>query len=618
MLSESRLLRCLLCSGLAAVSLGLSAAHSSAQDTPPIVQLLNEPSITFSSEDQTITVVGVNVGEAQLIRSAPAGDLAADLRIQAGPATGTQQLTCDQAATGQYVETANEVPTGNTVEIHAKLCAKPAGQQGSISVWGAKGGGLTRIAVSAGTKGEAARKPDLPTAITLTGTTNERVSESFCLSSDAQNRQAQISGENKVAIVSFKPAEEANAKCPTGTSATDVSVNSKLDTAGKYTGTADLNGAAEGGNATITVSTRDQLRWFLIPLGIGFLLASFLGWWLSAGRDWSALKIDEMTMRANAWEAQETLRAEPSAAVPAELRTRWNVVSEAAPERPTRALDRLLDVLRPRRLDRLRAVPAEKLKAGSEYKSAEDAVASYVKKAEQARRLLELADRLQRQTLVPPTDVPTLTNIKLVFVRLENRMPEALPEANTVEDLSKAIDDVATQVNTFSQLLALATDLLSNPLLSASERGKIEDVRRQVLRCDYSDSTAVQKVRAALADFRDRPGPPDRLLPGDIYGALLGEEFVRQANLEGFAAPQDGGGNGLELELSRTRAHRTKVELAVVALSGLIAALSAWATLYASNTTWGTAADYVLALTWAVTVQSALQLARYFPFPVSK
>jgi len=568
--------------GVLAIS---SSGSAGAQPVPPPVQVVAESPVAIEEADQPVRVLVINTGAAQRLFAGAAPE--APLAL----AFGTEGAECDNV--GRTASTTADVPSGATALLAIVGCGELDGSSHEIAVWASGAEGVARVEVKAGT---AASRPAVPLPPKIRMDVNDSdttASKSLCLPKAAGGRVGYVEREGDLHPVEVAATEGAT--CAAEASRSVVTVSS-LSGPGAYTGSIDGNGAADGGDIPVVVNLRAPLWLFWLLLGVGIVAATLLSWQTRFGRHWGFISEAEAQIRAEAWSHQERILN----AGDAPSADRWTVVSDEPPKAPERPLDVALeDYVGDRKLRRLLKPPlADRLADGAKLKEVLALAAAY-KDAVAAG--LDLA-----QWLEVNGDAAAGPTVEAVKSSLADPQPRLNPVKRLHDDAISALA-VTAEFDRLRRAIA-AVRRRARETGDEAAVGRADELGCELARTDLSQDDAVAALRSKLQEI-------DGAVDGDGVAGL--DLLLRPTETWELAEAMPGVFWSRQPEtpaqaLEGVRRRNAWAEIGFGLLGLVIAAVSAYAALYAPNPAWGTELDMLAAVTWAVTAGAAVQVARHF------
>lgn len=598
---------------LIAVALAILASsretpvRAAAQAPDPILQILGPDSIAVTKDKPEGSFVIVNQGVPQLISAQAAEPPSVTLTFDAEP---SPIPSCPEKTppTSTSTQTKRALSTGTTTRLRVRGCGELSGLTQSITLWGAAGGAVTMVKVQLGVSPAKATIAALE-SIEIDSPANHSTAEgSYCLSGTATGVVGFVRRDTTVRTASLADAAPAKGivACPESTTYRRLTV-AHDGGAGTYTGKIDTNGAAEGGLVAVTINVRKHWLPFGAAVALGIILATAIGWLTRFGRDWGFVDQAAADVRADVWSGQQDIRQKVRN-VYHETPNRWLVVSSSPPRNPTRAIDKALAMYLSGSewIRRLVETPgSDRLAGGVKLAELRKTADTYLQAVDLASTLVEWRDKAE--TTASPT-------VAAVDRALKGDTP---PASVAIETLKSEVDASSKLLGRFRTLQETAETIEIEAL--AANKPKVAQAARAFVQTLWQSSLSeagVKDLEAALeklwkqlpAEAAERANR--ELDVGHLSDARNVQELFSGRTLrEHILRPLPE--NPRERAASiRTRNFR--MELGIAGLGLIVALLSAYASLYASNRAWGTGKDILAAVTWAITTGAAVQVARHF------
>jgi hypothetical protein len=489
-------------------------------------------------------------------------------------------------AVGSVIKTAAAVATGELVQLRMRRCGKLSLESATVSLWAADDGPVTQLPVEAAT--DSASRLPLPSAIALKTETGKASSVATCLPGEAAGIVGLVADGDNVLPVRLDRVKRV---CHAGNGA-DLKID-RVDEPGRFEGKIDVNGTSEGGELALKLFVRRSMVLFFGLLLAGMLVATVLSWWVRFGRAWGFVDEHAAAVRASTWRSREELRKQIEPILGG-FPSRLDVVSKSAPVSPSKPIDVKLALYTgdEGRLRRLVVLPRQdRLEGGTVTIELDTICATYVEIVSLAGGLATWVKAVKHSHPASPT-----------FTDSEAALSGPIRELGDLRtDLSTAWDWVQ-QLERFLIWAANIKDVARKE--KPDLIGKVDDVVGEAWNTKLTDmsiealNAKLTSLLQELASRQQVPDPP--LMP-------LANDALRQA----FA------GQVHEVEepeavARRIQQNNVRSEVIVALISLVVAVVSGYAVLYASNPAWGSAADMLAALTWAITAASAVQVARHF------
>ncbi len=507
--------------------------------------------------------------------------------------------------------TTGPVPTCEVRELRAIACAGLDASGSRVSIWGSAGGPVRRVTV---TLGDAARTVSAPAELPLRDNANgSRLTRVVCLPGAVSGTAGFLSMADSLVAVTLQEASKTEVKehrCGSGTKATRAVIDPEKG-AGLYSGTIDINGAKEGGGVKIELHERVGIAWFLLLVGCGVAVASFVAWMVRVRRPWGAVQRAIATLRVNVSAAQTTFKDACPAA-----HAKWTVVGPVpagqdpafdAAVRATYAHIGLTErVFGP--------PPASLAEAGEDLKRLKDLAAKYRVAAVQGAAL---ARWLERQGLT--TEMPfTRATVQAVLFG-----PPPDGDTDPITTLATAVSAALDITEAYARFVRKADSILSGvetPTDLVLQKYLL--VRSRLTRADLTIASEKADVEAALSELQDAAdaaadatdSPPSlRPLTQFLYTISPDELTIIEP------PPPVPASDSLEIPSDKTptewftavtRKNR-RYEIATLIIGAAVSFASAWQTLYVSEYDWGTGAHYLGAFAFAIGTTSGVQIVRH-------